>query len=54
MAYETKVIIIALADIVRLSPDKKTIYNTLVKMAEAEGFKLEPFNDEDVSEHNDK
>ncbi|MCL2851479.1 MAG: hypothetical protein FWE20_00375 [Defluviitaleaceae bacterium] len=46
MAYDTKVLLIAIAEIVKKSESKREIYDTLAKMANAEGVVLEPFDEQ--------
>lgn len=45
VAYETKVLLIALAKIVRKADDIKEIYEAIEEMANAEGVVLKPLND---------
>jgi len=45
VAYETKVLLIAIADIIRRSTSLEDVYNTIEKMANAEGVLLEPYVD---------
>ena len=47
MAYETKVILIAIANIVRNADNLKDVYGAIEKMANAEGIVIEPFEEED-------
>jgi len=44
MAYETKVIIIALSAVIRKSHSLEEVYDELIEMAKAEGIALKPFN----------
>ena len=46
MAYETKVLLIALAQIIRKADSIEEIYKAVEKMANAEGVVLEPLNEE--------
>ena len=46
VAYETKVILIALAKIVRKADNIEEIYEALEDMANAEGIVLKPLKDE--------
>ena len=46
MAYETKALFIAIANIMRLSKDMKQAYEALAEMANAEGVILKPLDDE--------
>ena len=46
MAYETKALLIAIANIMRLSKDMKQAYEALAEMANAEGVILKPLEDE--------
>jgi len=43
MAYETKVLLLAIARIARTSKDMEDFYNALCQIANAEGVILEPF-----------
>ena len=52
MAYETKVLLIALAEIA-LRTNAKEVYKAIAKMANSEGVILKPF-DEAKSELDDK
>ena len=45
MAYETKVLLIALAKIVRKADNIEEIYEALEEMANAEGVILKSYND---------
>ena len=47
VAYETKVLLIALAKIVRKADNIKEIYEAIVEMANAEGVVLKPLDDEE-------
>ena len=47
IAYETKALFIAIANIMRLSKDIKQAYAALAEMANAEGVILKPLEDED-------
>jgi len=47
VAFETKVLLIALSKIVQKASDREEIYKTLEKMASVEGVELEPFVGED-------
>ena len=47
MAYDTKVLLIAIANIIRKSDNKKEIYDAIKEMANAEGVVLEPLAEED-------
>jgi hypothetical protein len=44
MAYDTKVLLLAIAEIVKLSHNKRDIYAAIAKMANAEGVILEPLD----------
>ena len=44
MAYETKVLLIALAKIVRKADNKEEIYEAIEEMANAEGVVLKPLD----------
>ena len=46
VAYETKVLLIALAKIVRKADNKEEIYEALEEMANAEGVVIKPMNKE--------
>jgi hypothetical protein len=46
MANETKVILVALANIVRKAKSIEEIYEALLEMANAEGIVLKPLNEE--------
>ena len=46
MALETKVILVALAKIARLSKDPREIYKAIEDMANVEGIVIEPYDDE--------
>ena len=46
MALETKVLIAALANIVRKSSSTKEVYEALEEMASVEGLTLKPFGEE--------
>ena len=46
MAYETKALFIAIANIMRLSKDIKQAYDALAEMANAEGVILKPLDDD--------
>ena len=51
MAYESKVIIAAFAEIVRSNETRADIYKALMRIANVEGVILEPFeNDDDKKE----
>ncbi len=43
MAYETKVLLIAIAKITSKANDVEEVYNAVAKMANAEGVVLEPY-----------
>ena len=45
MTYETKVILVSLAEIVVKAKDPKEIYKALQKMANVEGIVLQPFEE---------
>lgn len=45
MAYETKALFIAIANIMRLSKDMNQAYEALMEMANAEGVILKPLDD---------
>jgi len=45
MAYDTKVLLIAIAQIIKTSESKEEAYAILAKMANAEGVILEPLKD---------
>ena len=45
VAYETKVVLIAIAEIIRKSADLKEVYQAVEKMANAEGVVLQPYED---------
>ena len=47
MAFETKVILVAMAEIVKKSATTEEVYKALENMAKVEGIKLEPFREED-------
>ena len=47
MAYETKALFIAIANIMRLSKDMKQAYEALAEMANAEGVIIKPLDEED-------
>ena len=49
MAYETKVLLIALSKIVKKASNVEEIYDAIADMANAEGILLGPF-DEDTDE----
>ena len=46
VAYETKVLLIAIANLIRKSDDLKEVYKAVEEMANAEGIVLKPFEDE--------
>ena len=50
MAYETKALFIAIANIMRLSKDIKQAYEALAEMANAEGVILKPLEELDEKE----
>jgi len=50
MAYETKALFIAIANIMRLSKDMNQAYGALAEMANAEGVVLKPLNKEKENE----
>ena len=45
LAYETKVLLIAIADIVCKAENMKEVYNSVKKMANAEGVVLKSFEE---------
>jgi len=45
VAYETKILIIALSKIVRKADDLMEVYEALQEMANAEGVILQPFDE---------
>ena len=45
MAYETKVLLIALSEIACRTNDAEEIYNAIAKMANAEGVILKPYEE---------
>lgn len=45
MGYETKVILVAIAEIIRKSKDKNEIYKAVAEMANAEGVILKPLDE---------
>jgi len=45
MAYETKVMLIALAEIAKKAGSVKEMYEAIAKMANAEGVILEPYEE---------
>ena len=45
MAYETKALFIAIANIMRLSKDMNQAYEALMEMANAEGVILKPLDE---------
>jgi hypothetical protein len=47
VAYETKVLLIALARIVKKADDVAEVYNAIAAMANAEGVILEPYDAEE-------
>ena len=47
MAYETKALFIAIANIMRLSKDMKQAYDAIAEMANAEGVVLKPLEEEE-------
>jgi len=47
VAFETKVLLIALSKIVQKASSPEEIYETLKEMASVEGIELEPFVGED-------
>jgi len=47
MALETKVLLVAIGNIVKLSKDPKAIYKAIEGMANVEGIKLEPYEDKE-------
>ena len=49
-AYETKALLIAIANIMRLSKDMKQAYEALVEMANSEGVILKPLEEENEEE----
>ena len=50
MAYETKALFIAIANIMRLSKDINQAYEALAEMANAEGVILKPLEESDNKE----
>jgi hypothetical protein len=50
MAYETKVILIAIGEILRNTKDAEVAYKILQKMANVENVILEPYDDKDEKE----
>ena len=46
LAYETKVLLIAIAQIIRKADSIEEIYKAVEKMANAEGLVLEPLSEE--------
>ena len=50
MAYETKVLLIAIAQIIRKADSIEEIYRAVEKMANAEGLVLEPLDEEKMAE----
>ena len=52
MAYETKVLLIALAEIVVKSKDIKDIYHAIEKMANAEGVILKTYEEAKADSEN--
>ena len=50
MAYETKVLLIAIAQIIRKADSIEEIYKAVEKMANAEGLVLEPLDEEKKAE----
>jgi len=53
MAYETKVLLIAIAQIIRKADSIEEIYKAVEKMANAEGLVLEPLDEEKKAEQKD-
>lgn len=49
MALETKVILVAIGNIIKLSKDPREIYKAVEDMANVEGIKLAPYDDEEES-----
>ena len=45
MSFETKVILVAIGEIVQKSKDTKEVYQALERMAKIEGIELAPFLD---------
>ena len=50
MAYETKVILAAVAEIVRNNKDRESIYKALMRLANVEGVVLEPLEPQNEKE----
>ena len=50
MAYETKVLLIAIANIIRKSKNISEIYEAIEEMANAEGVLLKPLDEKDKNE----
>ena len=48
VAYETKVLLIALARIVRKADNIKEIYEAIEEMANAEGIVLKPLEEDEI------
>ena len=48
VAYETKVLLVAIANIIRKSDNLKEVYDAIEQMANAEGVVIEPFEKEDT------
>jgi len=48
-SYETKVILVAIAEIIRKSKDKTEIYKAVAEMANAEGVILKPLDEAEKS-----
>ena len=46
VAYETKVLLIAIGSLIKKSNSMEELYKEIAKMANAEGVILEPFNEE--------
>ena len=52
MAYETKVLLIAIAEIIRKSKNLEEVYRAVAEMANAEGVILKPLNEAKENKEN--
>ena len=54
MAYETKALLIAIGNIMRMSGgDMEKAYNAIAEMANAEGVVLRPYKEENADDNKD-
>ena len=46
MAYDTKVLLLAIGEIIKKSSNIEEVYNAIAKIANAEGVIFDPYHDE--------